>query len=494
MMEAEHPVREPLRVERDGALVGVLPPIYPEWLGDRGFQEAHGTRFAYVAGAMANGIATARLVAAMAAQRMLAFFGAAGLPFDRVEAGIREIASLLPDKTLPWGANLIHSPHEPALEERTARLFIERGVPCIEASAFMELTPAVVLVAVKGLSVGADGDIVRPRALLAKVSRTEVARRFMMPPPSTIVSSLVDRHLLTAEEAQLAKRIPVATDVTVEADSGGHTDNRPLAALLPAMLSLWDDIRRQHELPDTLRIGAAGGLGTPAAIAAAFALGADFVLTGSINQSAVESGLSADGKQMLADAELADVAMAAAADMFELGVKVQVLRRGTLFAARANRLYDLYRSYDSLEDLPAKTREDLEQNVFRVPLQSIWQETESYWQTREPAQAARALSDPKHKMALVFRWYLGMSSRWAIAGETKRRADYQIWCGPAMGAFNAWAKGSFLEDPRERTVVQIALNLLEGACVVTRAEQLRACGVRVPREAFSFRPRRLGLA
>ena len=47
-----------------------------------------------------------------------------------------------------------------------------------------------------------------------------------------------------------------------------------------------------------------------------------------------------------------------------------------------------------------------------------------------------------------------------------------------MGAFNDWAAGSFLSRPANRTVVQIALNLLEGAAVVTRAQQLRAAGVR----------------
>ena len=66
-------------------------------------------------------------------------------------------------------------------------------------------------------------------------------------------------------------------------------------------------------------------------MAAAFALGAAYVLTGSVNQLAVESGLSDDASAMLAQADLADVMMAPAADMFELGVKVQVLRRGTMF-------------------------------------------------------------------------------------------------------------------------------------------------------------------
>jgi hypothetical protein len=87
-----------------------------------------------------------------------------------------------------------------------------------------------------------------------------------------------------------------------------------------------------------------------------------------------------------------------------------------------------------------------------------------------------------------------LSSRWAIRGEPARRLDYQIWCGPAMGAFNAWTRGSFLEAPARRTVVQIALNLLEGAAALTRAHQLRATGVVVPAEAFRFRPRPFDVA
>ena len=87
-------------------------------------------------------------------------------------------------------------------------------------------------------------------------------------------------------------------------------------------------------------------------------------------------------------------------------------------------------------------------------------QTESYFQQRDPAQVQRALRDPKHKMALVFRWYLGQSSRWANAGEASRKIDYQVWCGPAMGAFNEWTRGSCLEQPMQRRVVPVARNLL----------------------------------
>ena len=63
-----------------------------------------------------------------------------------------------------------------------------------------------------------------------------------------------------------------------------------------------------------------------------------------------------------------------------------------------------------------------------------------------------------------------------------------------MGAFNAWVKGSFLEDLDNRSVGQIGLNLLEGAAVFTRAQQLRSFGAAVPDEAFKFTPRRMELA
>ena len=72
----------------------------------------------------------------------------------------------------------------------------------------------------------------------------------------------------------------------------------------------------------------------------------------------------------------------------------------------------------------------------------------------------RADRDPRHKMALVFRWYLGLSSHWANSGDPDRRMDYQVWCGPAMGAFNEWVKGTYLEDWHNRRVVAVARNLL----------------------------------
>jgi hypothetical protein len=80
-------------------------------------------------------------------------------------------------------------------------------------------------------------------------------------------------------------------------------------------------------------------------------------------------------------------------------------------------------------------------------------------------------------MALIFRWYLGLSSRWANSGEPTRQIDYQVWCGPSMGAFNEWTKGTPLERPENRKAASVAMALLHGAGVITRLNGLRGQGV-----------------
>ncbi len=460
-------------------IVGVLPTCRPEQLGDPSFCATHRIRFPYVSGAMANGIASAEIVEAMGRAGMLGIFGAAGLPLHAVEAAIDRLGRSL-GPSIPYGFNLIHSPNEPDLEAAVVALYLRRGVRLVEASAYLDLTLPVVRYRVHGLRADGAGGVHIPNRIIAKVSRVEVASKFLAPPPAKFLKELVASGEITSEQAALAARIPMADDVTAEADSGGHTDNQPAIVLLPTLLALRDRMQAEHGYDRPLRIGAAGGISTPWAAAAAFAMGAAYIVTGSVNQGCVEAGTSDTVRKMLAEARQADIAMAPAADMFEMGVKVQVLKRGTMFAMRAGKLFELYRAFDSIEHLPAPDRAMLEKNFFRAPLETIWEQTHTYFQTRDPGQIKRAAQDPKHKMALVFRWYLGQSSHWANAGEPSRAVDYQIWCGPAMAAFNEWVRGSFLERPEERRVVTVAWNILLGAAVLARARGLGAQGVSLP--------------
>ncbi len=476
-------------VEFDGGeglrLLAIVPACRAESLGDASFREEHGLRFAYVAGAMANGIGSCDVVEAMARAGCVGFFGAAGLPVGKVEAAVDRLQRTVGG--LPHGFNLIHSPNEPAVEKAVADLYVRQGVRLVSASAYLGLTLPLVRYRLAGIARGPDGSVVTPNRVLAKVSRVEVASQFLSPAPAAMVDELVRRGDLTREQADLAANVPVAQDITAEADSGGHTDNRPAIALIPTMRALAARMASEHGYGIPLRVGAAGGIATPASAAAAFALGAAYVLTGSVNQACREAGTSDEVRSMLAAAGQADVVMAPAADMFEMGVRVQVLKRGTLFAMRAQKLFDLYRARASLDDLTAKERTELETRILRKPLDEVWRETVAYFEVRDPRQIERAATDPKHRMALVFRWYLGQSSAWANGGEPTRKVDYQVWCGPAMGAFNEWTAGTFLAEPANRDVMTVALNLLQGAAVLTRTVSLRAQGVTLPPGADDVR-------
>jgi trans-AT polyketide synthase, acyltransferase and oxidoreductase domains len=465
-------------------------PAYPlNRLGDSTFRTDHGLKYPYIAGAMANGIGSVEIVEALGKAGMLGFFGAAGLALTEVTKAVNRLAPQ--QDTMALGFNLIHSPNEPDLEAAVADLFIKRNIRLVEASAFLDLTLPIVRYRTHGIHADSQGRIVTPNRVIAKVSRVEVAAKFMAPPPAAMLQQLVTQGHLTAHQAELARRIPLAQDITAEADSAGHTDNRPALTLFPTLAALRDRLQQQYGYAQPLRIGAAGGIGTPAAVAAAFTMGAAYVVTGTVNQACVESGSSDAVRQMLAQAEQADTMMAPAADMFEMGIKVQVLKRGTMFPMRATKLYELYRTCNSLDDIPAADRASLEKTVFQAPLADIWKQTASFFQERDPQQLERAQRDPKHKMALVFRWYLGLSSRWANRGEPSRRLDYQVWCGPAMGAFNEWTKGSFLEQPAERRVVTVAINLLYGAAVLLRAAYLRCQGAVLPVGCPKLTPRTL---
>ncbi len=470
-------------------LMAWAPKLLPQDLGDPVFLKSYGLRYPYICGAMANGITSVQMVREAGKAGLMGIFGAAGLSIPRIENAIDE---LLPRMVgLPFGFNLIHSANDPRLEMDTVRLFLSKGVKLISASAYLTLTLPLVYYRVKNIHKDRNGNIVCPNKVIAKVSRIEVAAKFLSPPPEKILAQLVEQRLVTPEESELAKMVPMAEDITAEADSGGHTDNRPAISLLPTLVALRDEISQKYKYPRSPRIGLGGGISTPYSAAAAFAMGAAYILTGSVNQSCIEAGISDVVKKMLASARQADVAMAPAADMFEIGAKVQVLKRGTMFPLRAAKLHDLYSRHDSYDSIDPAQRIILERDFFKRSFEEEWEQVKAYFTQRDPGQIARAQKDPKHKMALVFRSYLGRSSMWAIQGIADRQMDYQIWCGPAIGAFNQWVKGTFLEKPENRKTVTVAMNLLLGACVVTRANWLKHQGVLLPEATGRFSPRSL---
>jgi trans-AT polyketide synthase, acyltransferase and oxidoreductase domains len=439
--------------------------ISAESLGNAAFKADHGIKYAYLAGAMYKGIASREMTVALGKQRLMGYFGTGGLELDEIEGALRHIQSELANGEA-YGMNLLCNLEAPELEEHTVDLYLKYNVRRIEAAAFVQMTPALVRYRVKDLTRDLHGRVVAPHHVLAKVSRPEVATAFMQPPPPAIIAKLLNAGRISAQEAELASSTPMADDVCVEADSGGHTDQGVAYALTPAMLELRDAMLRQHAYHKVIRVGAAGGIGTPHAAAAAFMMGADFILTGSINQCTREAGTSDSVKDLLQDMNVQDTAYAPAGDMFELGARVQVARRGLFFPARANKLYELYQRHNALEEIDPKVRRQIEEKYFKRSFDEVWAETKAYYSRAHPDRIAAIERHPKQKMAAIFKWYFVHTTRLALSGAEEQRVDYQIHCGPALGAFNQWVKGTELESWRNRKVADIAERLMQATAVL----------------------------
>lgn len=480
---------KPCLVDAGPDILGLAPAFTMDMLGDPAFCKTYGARYAYYAGAMANGISSEDLVIALGRAGLMGSFGAGGVSLSRIEAAIQKIKEELPFGT--YAFNLLNSPNEPVLKSRIVELYLKHQIRVIEASAYLAITTPLVHYRVSGLSMGDNGEVVIGNNIIAKVSRLEMAQRFLDPAPSDLLNLLVEAGKITPLQAELAQRVPMADDITVEADSGGHTDNRPLVCMLPAFIALRDHVQGIRHYTQPVRIGSAGGIGTPEAALAAFMLGAAYVVTGSVNQSCLESGASEHTRNLLAQMEMTEVAMAPAGDMFEMGVRVQVLKRGTMFAMRAQKLYELYTHYDAWQDIPQPEREKLEKTVFKRDFESIWNDTVRFFMERDPRQVERGKGNPKDKMALVFRWYLGLSSRWSVTGEKGREMDYQIWTGPSMGAFNNWVQGTYLEAPQNCHVVDVAMHILTGCTTLYRVRSLEMQGVVFPPDLQRYIPTRV---
>ncbi|PCE28610.1 2-nitropropane dioxygenase [Paraburkholderia acidicola] len=431
-----------------------------ERLGSAAFKQDHGVDYPYVAGSMAKGIASAPMVINMGKAGFLSYFGTGGVDLASIEQAILDIQAAL-SAGQPYGMNLLSNASTPQAEMDTVDLFLKHGVRRVEASAYMQITAPLVKYRARGLRRNAQGAVVAQNMILAKLSRPEVATLFLSPPPEKVLAELVAEGALSAAEAELAKHLPMADDICVEADSGGHTDMGVLSTLLPSIVRLRDEMVTRYGYTKTVRVGGAGGIGTPEAAATAFILGADFILTGSINQCTVEAGTSEAAKDLLQQVNVQDMDYCPSGSLFELGAKTQVLKKGVFFPARANKLYELWKNHAAWEDIEAKTRAQIQEKYFMRTFEDVYAETRAYFLKAAPGEIEKAEKNPKHKMALVFRWYFVHTMRLAMSGSSEQKVDYQIHCGPAMGAFNQWVKGTELESWRNRRVADIARLLLE---------------------------------
>ncbi|HZW03517.1 MAG TPA: hypothetical protein VFF68_06305, partial [Anaerolineaceae bacterium] len=180
-------------------VLAALPAVPVRALGNPAFIERYGLSAAYYGGAMANAISSEQMVIALGQIGLMGSYGAAGMIPARLESAICNIQQTLGDR--PYAFNLINSPNEPALEARSADLYVRHGVRVVEASAYLDMTFPLVYYRAAGLSQTPDGQIVVGHRVIAKLSRKEVARRFMDPAPEDILTQLVSEGRISEEQA-----------------------------------------------------------------------------------------------------------------------------------------------------------------------------------------------------------------------------------------------------------------------------------------------------
>lgn len=430
-----------------------------ESLGSSQFKLDYNIKYAYLTGSMYCGISSAELVIQLAKNKLMGYLGTGGLRVLDVEKHLQVISNYLSPQE-SFGINLLSTPLRPELERQLVDLYLKYNIKYIEAAAFTQLTPSLVYYRIKNLTINHHNEILIPHHILAKISHPALAKAFMSPPPPKIVAALLSAGDITEQEAHLSQFIPMSHDICVEADSGGHTDQRVTLTLLPSIMRMRDAVMNEHRYHKSIRVGCAGGIGTPQAAACIFFLGGDFILTGSINQASVEAKTSALTKEILQSLDTHDTAYVPAGDMLEFGSKIQVAAKGLLFPARARELYTLYRFHNSIEEIDQATQVRIQNKYFHRSFDEVWQETENYYLKTYPTELIQADKHPKYKMGLLFKWYHSHCNKLAINGIAEHKVNFQIQCGSAMGAFNQWVKGSSLEHWQNRHVVMIAEELM----------------------------------
>ncbi|MEK3684982.1 ACP S-malonyltransferase [Paenibacillus sp. FSL R10-2736] len=437
-------------------------------LGSAAFKQRYGLDYAYLLGGMNDGISSSELVVQAGKTGCLAFLGAGGMKPAELADAIRHIRREL-GNSKAIGVAVTYHPIYPNREEELIELLLREKIQLVEASSYLTLTPALVKYRLLGLTRAEDGTVHRANRIIAKVSRPDIATLFMLPAPARIVDKLLADRQITAEQAELARLVPVADDLCAAGDSAGPTDQANLISLLPTLLRLKKELSRTFAPVQEMHIGAAGGIGTPEAAAGVFLMGADFILTGSINQCTVESGASPEVKELLEQVNVYDMAYVPSLELFELGGKAQVLKKGLFFSARANKLYELYRNTGSIAQLDSKTKSQLEDKYFGQPMTDVLEICKRGMSAEERAAVQ---GDSKQQLAAVFKWYIARGKASAIAGESGNKVNYSIMCGPAMGAFNQWVKGTPLEAWRHRRAGEIAIKMMNGAAQIIKGEVL----------------------
>jgi trans-AT polyketide synthase/acyltransferase/oxidoreductase domain-containing protein len=427
-------------------------------IGNAEFSKKYRTKYNYAVGGMGHGISGVDFVVKSCNEGILSFLGANCVDLDVIGSMIDQVKHKINSDTL-FGVNITENYFEPQNTKDLINLCTEKGVRVIEASNFMTVTKELVRYKISGIGLDAEGSVTG-NAIIAKVSNTNVAREFLKPPSDSILNELLNEKAITKDEFDIAGKIPVADDVCIVGDCAYETEKGNLLTMLPEVLDVAEKIYKENLLVAKSRIGAAGSIGSGRTILALHYMGAEFFMTGSVNECTKEADIPDDVKDMLVKTNVNDFTYAPSENMFELNRFVQVLKKGVFFPSRANMLKSVYDTVNSIDDISGEIKLYIEDKLLQCGFDNYFAKiklTEN--------QIKLANSNSKYKMAIIFKQYLHEASDKALFSKDRDKdvVDFQVYCGTAIGTANERLKDSKINDWKMRNTANIAEVLMQDA-------------------------------
>jgi trans-AT polyketide synthase, acyltransferase and oxidoreductase domains len=422
---------------RDPAARTPAPPsaaVPARGSGDPGVLRAYGLRLPYLVDALPYGISGPAMLRRLAKAGLFGFLGTRGVPIAEVAADVSDLGTQ--DALGRWGIELPPERLDPARALAITSLALDAGVGHAVTAGWAGVSPQLVRWRFgRGKTSGGQ------RRLLVRVTASHQAEAFLRPAAAELVAQLVRSGELDPAGAQDARRLPVATDICVHPEPGGAA----ASLLLSVQRAVRDTGGSREGSVEPAPVGV-GGIGTPEEIASAILLGADFLVTGTINQCTPQARTSEAVKGLLATVTTADTVIGPSAELFCLGGLEHMVRKATLFPARAARLYGLHQACASLGHLTPATRRLLESDYFGQPLDLL--------AGSAPGQ------DAEPPVADLLARYFDLGTRAALAGRLEQQLNWHIPGGPEIGAFNLAADRLDLADWRVRDVDVVAERLI----------------------------------
>ncbi|WP_459480607.1 ACP S-malonyltransferase [Clostridium saccharoperbutylacetonicum] len=420
------------------------------------FTGEYKVKYPYVIGGIERGISSKEMIVKSGTEKILSFLGTKKMDLDEIEESIIYIKDRLTEGE-PFGINITYDYFNSEISEKIINLCLKYNVKNIEVSGYTNIPNCVIRYKLEGIK-RKNGSLVCENRVFYNTARLNIEE--LLKPISESTVKNLSRERINYEDVSIFRNISIIDGLTIKCDGNSNNNGFNILNILPVAVRVKNKVLEKFKYMNKIYIGVGGGIGNPEALAVSFMLGADYVVTDSINQCSIEANCSELVKDLLEQVGFEDTIYVPDAERFEIGGKVQVLKKGVMFPSRANKLYELYRQYDSYYEIDEKLRSQVEKKFFMKSFEEYYDECKKGLSAEEINIIEK---DEKKKMAVVFKRYLTESSLLAQKGVDEQRMNFQIYCSPAIGVFNNYVKDSELKDWRKRSVTKIAEVLMNDA-------------------------------